>query len=478
MPVKHLQINFSPKTQPLAHQIEAIEYVKTHDIVPLFDEQGLGKTKMIIDALNANIQQKRIDSILVICKKTLLKNWNDEVVKHSYLFPVILTGSKNQKGRSLLTYGHYYIANYEAVVSEIELLKLMMRDRKFAIVLDESHRIKNPYSKAAEAIFSLKDLSVKRIIISGTPIANKPEDIWSQFYFLDGGITFGEDYEAFKKEYSVDLRGRDDFSGYNEKMEYLNGKINEVSIRRTKEILQLPDKEFIDVYVDLPDEHQRVYDVIKRELTVEIESIDGNDLLSNIDNYLVKLLRLTQVASNPRLLFENFTQESGKIIALDTLVKSIIERDEKAIIWTSFRKKELKGRYSIHGTRTLFGEMSIDDRNRSVKDFLTRPDVRLLIANPSAAKEGLTLTSANNAIYLDRTFKMDDYLQSQDRIHRISQTRKCSIYKIIAKNTIDLYTDEILEKKETLAKYILGDTNSLEMKSKCLTKDDLIRIMG
>lgn len=103
---------------------------------------------------------------------------------------------------------------------------------------------------------------------------------------------------------------------------------------------------------------------------------------------------------------------------------------------------------------------------------------KILIANPAAAKEGLTLTSSNNAIYLDRNFKMDDYLQSQDRIHRISQTKKCNIIKLIARKTIDEYTDEILEKKELIAKYTLGDFNNLNMKRQSLSKEDLLKILG
>jgi len=113
-----------------------------------------------------------------------------------------------------------------------------------------------------------------------------------------------------------------------------------------------------------------------------------------------------------------------------------------------------------------------------MKKFLIKEENKVLIANPSAAKEGLTLTSANNAIYLDRSFKMDDYLQSQDRIHRIGQTKTCNIIKIIASNTIDEYTDEILEKKEIIAKYALGDVNHLVRKRNYLSKEDLIRILG
>ena len=100
-----------------------------------------------------------------------------------------------------------------------------------------------------------------------------------------------------------------------------------------------------------------------------------------------------------------------------------------------------------------------------------------MIANPAAAREGLTLTSANNAIYVDRNFNLVDYIQSQDRIHRISQKKKCSVIKIIAKNTIDEYIDEILFKKQDIASFVQGDKNNLSDKN-YLTKEELMKILG
>jgi len=114
--IEKIKFDYSPKTTPLSHQIEAIDYIKNHDLVPLFDEQGLGKSKMVIDALCSNIKSKDIDGALIVCKKTLLFNWKNEILKHSHLFPVILSGTKRQRGRSFLTYGHFYIVNYELLV--------------------------------------------------------------------------------------------------------------------------------------------------------------------------------------------------------------------------------------------------------------------------------------------------------------------------------------------------------------------------
>ena len=475
-----IKFDYSPKTKPLSHQIEAINYIKRHDIVPLFDEQGLGKSKMVIDALCSDIENKQIDGALIICKKTLLHTWKNEILKHSHLFPVVLSGSQRQKGRAFLTYGHFYIVNYESVRQELDLIRLILKHKTFALVLDESQTIKNPDAKITKAVLSLRDLSKKRIIITGTPIANRPEDIWSQFYFLDGGKTMGEDFSEFRRRYHLKLKGEDGLQKYEEELSDLRKKINDISVRRTKDVLELPQKRYVDITVELSGEQREIYNTARDQLYYEIKDENGKSIVEEIENYLVKLLRLTQIASNPGLVVDNYDETPAKFLKLDEIVHEAIRMGEKVIVWTSFRKnvRTLRARYKNLGALMLFGEIPIEERNNVVVKFMNMPEFKVLIANPAAAKEGLTLTSANNAVYLDRNFKMDDYVQSQDRIHRIGQTKKCNIMKLVARDTIDEYTDEILEKKELIARYALGDTDRIEMKTQCLSKEELLAILG
>ena len=478
--VQKIKFDYSPRTPPLRHQIEAIDYIKKHNIIPLFDEQGMGKSKMVIAALCSNIESKEIDSALIVCKKTLLYTWKKEILKHSHLFPVVLSGSKRQRGRSFLTYGHFYIVNYESLIQELELIRLVLKHKIFAIVLDESQKIKNPGAKITKAILLLREMSKKKIIITGTPIANRPEDIWSQFYFLDGGKLLGKDFNEFKKKYNLKLKGESSLKKYEKCLLGLRKKIDEISIRRTKDILELPEKKYINIMLDLSPKQQEIYNTAKKELYYEIKNEDGENIIKEIENYLVKLLRLTQIASNPALIVNDYNEIPSKFLKLDEIVNEILKKGEKTIIWTSFRKnvRVLRKRYRDLGALMLFGEIPIEERNNVVIKFMNMSKHKILIANPAAAKEGLTLTSSNNAIYLDRNFKMDDYLQSQDRIHRISQTKKCNIIKLIARKTIDEYTDEILEKKELIAKYTLGDFDNLNMKRQSLSKEDLLKILG
>ena len=109
--------------------------------------------------------------------------------------------------------------------------------------------------------------------------------------------------------------------------------------------------------------------------------------------------------------------------------------------------------------------MKIEDRNRSIKIFKNEPECMVLIATPGAAKEGLTLTVANHVLFYDRTFSLDDYLQAQDRIHRISQSKKCYVYNFIMEESVDEWVESLLEAKKVSAQMAQGDIDTSEFKT-------------
>ena len=193
---------FEPKTQALPHQLEAIDFIKKHQEVALFDEQGLGKTKIVIESLCLSMKQGEIEGALVVAPMSLLYNWEHEVLKHSFLIPIVLKGTKREKRYKFMTGANFYITNYEAIIAELLRIKRFCKSRKVAMILDESARIKDPQTKTAQALFELRQYSLKRIIITGTPVANKPFDLWAQFFFLDGGKILGDDFDNFKSKYS------------------------------------------------------------------------------------------------------------------------------------------------------------------------------------------------------------------------------------------------------------------------------------
>jgi len=475
------RFDYSPKTKPYPHQVEAINFIKDKEVVPLFDEQGLGKSKIVIDALCEDMRNDKIDGALIVCKKHLIPTWEEEIRMHSHLKHIVLRGTKKEKGSKFMVFANFYIINYELVIQEIERLRMFLKIKRLAIVLDESQRIKNPNTETAKCIFELAPLSIKRVIITGTPIADRPEDIWAQFYFLDQGKTLGEDYDDFKKKYGINLRGKMILRERVKRYDSLKKILSKVSIRRLKdEVLELPEKRYKDVWVEIEGKQKEMYDKLKNELIIEIKNMNGQQIIDESSNILKKLLRLTQIASNPNLVDDDYKGEPAKFKKLDKIVQKIMQKKEKVIIWTSFIKniRKLRRRYSNFGALMLFGELPIDQRKLILDKFKNDNNYKVLIANPSVAREGLTLTSANNAVYVDRNFILADYLQSQDRIHRITQTKPCNIIKIMARDTIDEYIDEILFKKQKIAQYIQGDIKNIKEEKEYLDREALLRILG
>ena len=160
--MKRVPFDYAPRSKPLPHQIEASKFLAEREWGALFDEQGLGKTKIVIDALAQLFSSHAIEGAIIICKKSLLKNWEAEVGKHSSLRSITLRGTPKQKGLRFMWFAHFYLINYDLVPSEAERIRGFLKARPMAIVLDESQRIKNPRSKATEAIHEIGPLAKRR----------------------------------------------------------------------------------------------------------------------------------------------------------------------------------------------------------------------------------------------------------------------------------------------------------------------------
>jgi SWI/SNF-related matrix-associated actin-dependent regulator 1 of chromatin subfamily A len=469
--------NFSPRLAPMPHQTEASQYIADSTIAALFDEQGLGKTKIVIDALCIAMRDGQIEGALVVAPLSLVYVWEQEVLKHSHLIPAVLRGSKSEKRYRFLGGANFYIINYESVVAELDRVKRFCRSRPVALVLDEAARIKNPETETTKALFELSPLSVKRILVTGTPVANKPVDVWAQYFFLDGGRLLGTDFAGFAAQYD---ERKPDYLG---KLEVLRCQITSNSIRRTKaDVLELPEKTFQIVPVLLVGRQLELYEQLRSELRIEVTNLEGERVVDEAENILKKLLRLVQIASNPYLIDKEYTETPAKFRALDGLVERIISQGEKVVVWSSFVDNImlLKARLRQLNPLTLYGDIPTAERSRYVAKFQEVDKYRVLIANPAAAGEGITLTRASNAVYIDRSFSLTDYLQSQDRIHRISQTKPCTIYKLIAENTIDEYVDRIMDLKADIAGFVQGDSADINQTSvdTFLNKQELLRILG
>ena len=458
--------NYEAKEDAFLFQQKAFEFCKDKDYSAIFHEQGLGKTKIGIDLLLYWLKDTDIDTVLIVTKKSLVMNWKNELLFHTYLHPRFLSSNRNDNFFVFNSPSRVIVTNFETVSSEKERLKLFCKTRKVAIIIDESAKLKNPDSELTKAFVELSPYFVKKVIMTGTPAANRPYDIWSQIFFLDGGESLGNDFATFKKE--TDLpKSRTISDDYSAILEEIFGKIEDFAIRETKQSAQLvlPEKNYHDIWTLFTQDQWLLYKKIKDEMKIEIER-DGVTIIDDSHQALKRLLRLLQVTSNPKIIDENFDFKSGKEYELDRLVKRIAAEDEKMIIWTTFVKnvdylyEKYKDKY---GAVRFYGALSLLDREKAVKQF-KEGDAKIFIATPQSAKEGLTLTVANNAIFYDRGFSLDDYLQAQDRIHRISQDKPCHIYNIMIRGSIDEWVNSLLNAKSKAAALAQSDINKAEFR--------------
>ena len=454
--------NLEAKLDAFSYQHEAFLALKDKTYAAIFHEQGLGKTKIAIDLLLYWLENRDIDTVLIVTKKTLVANWVSEFSMHTNIKPKTLDSNKGSNFFVLNSPVRVIITNFETISGEKERMKLFLKTRNVAIIIDESTKIKNPESKLTAAFFELSSLFKIRVIMTGTPVANRPYDIWAQVYFLDQGESLGADFEEFKRkcDLSNDLASNEERRNTFEKtVANIYDKIRNFSVRETKNsgIITLPTKVYHDMSIAFEEQQHKMYEQVRTEMELEIRKGDKT-ILDESGDAIKRLLRLVQVTSNPKLLDDSYSRESAKEILLDELINRVIKREEKVIVWSIFTGnidyfcKKYKHLRSVKIT----GKMSVEERNRSVKEF-KEGESKVLFATPQSAKEGLTLTVANNAIFYDRGFNLDDYLQAQDRIHRISQKKDCNIYNLMVEDSIDIWIDYLLKAKQKAAFLAQGD---------------------
>ena len=190
--------NLAVKHTAFPYQREAVESIRDKVYAAIFHEQGLGKTKIAIDILLYWIEKLEIDCVLIVTKKQLVSNWEEEFISHTHLKTRVISNNRKDNFYIFNSNARIIITNFETISLEKERLKLFLETRNVGVIIDESTKIKNPNSKLTQDFFEIRTLFQKRIIMTGTPIANRPYDIWAQIFFLDSGYSLGVNFEEFK----------------------------------------------------------------------------------------------------------------------------------------------------------------------------------------------------------------------------------------------------------------------------------------
>lgn len=436
----------------MAHQREGVDFLLTHRSGIIAFEQGLGKTLVAIDAFRRLRSAHAVCAMLVLCPNSLKRTWAAELGRFAPELRVDLVEGTLAEKRSLLrhTDAAAILVNYESARNLITSIRALLARRRIVLVLDESHYIKNFRSLNSIAAQHFAPLSEYRWLLTGTPVTNHAIDIYPQICVVAAGEPFGS-YASFEAMYG----GKDPGERTRKS---LAGKIRSFLLRRTKEeCLDLPPKLFVDVTVELPQWQRSLYAAMRDGVASEIDAVPQEEFHRYLPSGLVRLLRLSQVASNPGLVFPSERRVPGKIAHLDRLVAELVEADRKVIVWSYYvdTLRLLESRYRRYGSASLHGGVSSQDRHRIVTRYQEDPSLMVLVANPAAAGTGLTLTAANYSVYETLTWRYDQYAQSQDRNHRIGQKVPVTYIRLLAADTIEFAILEALDRKAELARDLI-----------------------
>jgi SNF2 family DNA or RNA helicase len=332
------------------------------------------------------------------------------------------------------------------------------------MAIDESTTIKSHTSARSKNTEKVGIGARYRRIMTGSPVTKSPMDLYQQCAFLSDDCLDTHSFYAFQNRYA-DIVERQlathtfrQVVGYR-RLDELKQKLDEFAFRVTKEeCLDLPDKVYLRREVELTDEQIQAY----KQMT-EIALAQVEDGLVTTTNALTQLMRLHQITCGHVKL------DDGTVVNLphkriDELLAAIEETDGKVIIWATYRhdiediKFHLQTAYGMASVATYYGETSSDERERIVDDFQDpNSALRFFVGNPSTGGYGLTLTAASTVIYYSNSFDLEKRLQSEDRAHRIGQTKNVTYVDLIAPHTVDEKIVKALREKINIATQVLGE---------------------
>ena len=449
------------RREPRDHQREALKISCFRPSWALLMERGTGKTKVIFDTASILYLRQKIDGLLVIAPNDVHTRWITEHLEkdvHENI-PYIAQaweGIKKTKAyvdllQSLLLADgalKIFSINVEAFASPkaYNYCERFLRAHKTLFVVDESTRIKYPKTRRTKKILKLAPLAVYRRILTGNEITTSPFNAYTQFQFLEpnfwGGMNyfvFTHRYGKFKKIRLKNKKKKDgkpwEFEkniGY-QRLNELRAKVNSISFRAKKsECLDLPDKIYSPIHVDLNEDQKRVYASLKKDLIAEY----GENFVV-VENKVALYTRFRQICGG-------FFPETNKMIGENPKLSAILydmeDVEEPVIIWASFvpELEMLAREFKKTGRKVQLYSGRIKKKDRpAIVDKFQAGEIDVLVANPDVAGTGLNLQRSCLHYFYSNSYKPEPRWQAEDRSHRDGQHWPVVYKDIIARKTID-----------------------------------------
>jgi SNF2 family DNA or RNA helicase len=475
------------------YQQEIFDFCKDREFFANNCEMGLGKTLIELARIHHLFTEGKITGVVWITPKSIMhdlyehldKSWPDETPIKVLLWKAVDTIKYAAEMDEMLVAGgplKILVANTEAFSSariEKTIKRFSAAHPGKLVVVDEASRIKERTSLRTKRILALFHRYPYRDIMTGSPVLNSPEDLWAPCHLLSPtalGPAVGRNFHSFRARYaelkreSIWVKGprgpvQRAFNvvvGYRN-LDELAERLKTFSVRLTsEEVLDLPPRRYEVRHVDLTDEQKRLAHGLEQDLYLMLQ--DGSEV--KITNILAQMAKLHQVI----LGFIQDDTGGRHVLRSNRLTELRHVLDEvggKVIIWASHHfsieliKSFLEGTYGAGSTIDYYGLTPQDERATHLARFRDDPRCRFMVANPEVGGIGLTLTHACTCVYWNNTFSLEDRLQSEARIWRISQEKPVLYVDLIAKGTLDEKILAALKDKVDVSKSTLGDKKRL-----------------
>ena len=423
----------------------------------LADDMGLGKTIQALCALES--------PALVICPTSVLPNWANEARKFR---PGLRVHTYHGPQRKLDPKADLVLTTYGVLRIDVDKLK----DCGWkVVVLDEAQAIKNPDSKVARAAYQLE--AEWKLTMTGTPVENRLEELWSQIHFCNPGLLGGR--RDFQERYSKPIgRGEPDSAAH------LRERIRPFVLRRLKgEVApELPPRTDNVLYCELSREERLVYDAVRaatmEKIVAQLQGGEGGK--PNVMAALEALLRLRQAASHSGLVPGQDAESSSKVDLLMETLDEVLAAGHKALVFSQWTSLLDRVEPHLHAADIDFVRLdgSTRDRQAVVERFQSKDGPPVFLVSLKAGGTGLNLTEADHVFLLDPWWNPAAEDQAADRAHRIGQDKPVMVYRLVAEDTVEERILALQERKRALADAALGEAD----RATAITRDELMALLA
>ncbi len=436
----------------------------------LADEMGLGKTIQVI-ALLLSVRKELEKPALIICPASLLYNWENELHRFAPELAVLaVSGSEKERKQSFAKQGvQIYITSYDLLRRDIA----QYIEKEFSYqIIDEAQVIKNHSTQGARAVKAIR--ADHRFALTGTPIENRLSELWSIFDYLMKGYLYS--YSYFREELEIPIVKNKD-SRAEKRLQML---IKPFVLRRLKQdvLKELPEKLETVVYSRMEGEQDMLYRAYAAKVREEVCYRTPEEYQQGKIQILAALTRLRQICCDPALCYDNYRGGSAKLDTLLELMEEGIGAGHRFLVFSQFTsmldriRQELEKRnitsFRLTGATPKADRLSLSERfNAGERDAF--------LISLKAGGTGLNLTGADMVIHYDPWWNLAAQNQATDRAHRIGQTQKVTVIKLVAQGTIEEAIIRLQENKRKLAEKIIGGAES---GLSSVTQEELLEILN